>query len=184
MNETQIPFSEFPKIGRFSREVIITEKIDGTNAQIRIEQDGTFLTGSRTKWITPEDDNYGFSRWAHEHKDELVKGLGPGSHFGEWWGNGIQRKYGLKEKRFSLFNTTRWAKEPLPPCCHVVPVLFTGKFDDASQLANISLEKLSKEGSMASPGFMDPEGIVLYHVAGNVGFKKTIKGDDKPKSIQ
>jgi hypothetical protein len=30
---------------------------------------------------------------------------------------------------------------------------------------------------------MDPEGIVVFHVAGNVGFKRTIKNDDQPKSV-
>jgi hypothetical protein len=32
------------------------------------------------------------------------------------------------------------------------------------------------------PGFMDPEGIVVYHVAANQMFKVTLKGDDAPKS--
>ena len=62
-------FVSFPKIARYSRNVVVTEKIDGTNAQVFIGEDGEFLTGSRNRWITPEDDNYGFSRWAHEHKD-------------------------------------------------------------------------------------------------------------------
>jgi hypothetical protein len=103
-----VPFESFPKIGRLSRNCTITEKIDGTNAQIYIGEDGEFLTGSRNRWVTPgKQDNYGFSRWAHEHKDELMT-LGPGRHFGEWWGLGIQRGYGLQEKRFSLFATHRW----------------------------------------------------------------------------
>ena len=99
-------FRGFQKISRLSRECIITEKIDGTNASVFITEDGQFLTGSRTHWIQPEADNFGFSRWAHEHKDELLT-LGPGHHFGEWWGHGIQRGYGLPkgERRFLLFNT-------------------------------------------------------------------------------
>jgi hypothetical protein len=28
------------------------------------------LVGSRTRWITPEQDNYGFARWAMEQKKE------------------------------------------------------------------------------------------------------------------
>lgn len=54
-------FMEFPKIARLSRECIITEKIDGTNGQIFIDEDGKFLIGSRTRWITPENDNHGFA---------------------------------------------------------------------------------------------------------------------------
>jgi hypothetical protein len=61
---TNLEFQEFPKIARLSREIIITEKIDGTNAQILITEEGDFLIGSRTRWITPQDDNYGFAKWA------------------------------------------------------------------------------------------------------------------------
>lgn len=96
-------FVGFPKIARLNRDCIITEKIDGTNAQICITEDGGFLVGSRKKWITPENDNYGFARWAYENKEELLK-LGVGSHFGEWWGQGIQRRYNMDKKVFSLFN--------------------------------------------------------------------------------
>lgn len=65
-------FVPFKKIGRLSRMCTITEKIDGTNASVFIGEDGEFLTGSRTRWITPEDDNYGFAKWAQTHKDELA----------------------------------------------------------------------------------------------------------------
>src|SRR5271170_4782953 len=104
-----IPFVEFPKIARYSREVVCSEKIDGSNGQIYINDTMTeVFAGSRSQWITPEQDNFGFARWVAENKEELLK-LGPGSHFGEWWGAGIQRRYDLKEKRFSLFNTHRWS---------------------------------------------------------------------------
>lgn len=176
MNE----FIGFNKIARLSRQCVITEKIDGTNAQIRIEEDGTFLVGSRTRWITPENDNAGFARWAYEHKDELML-LGPGSHFGEWWGSGIQRGYDLPkgEKRFSLFNTARWNSETKPSCCHVVPVLLDGIFDTNN--IDSELHMLREYGSIASPGFMRPEGIVVYHCAAGVYFKKTIDKDEEWK---
>lgn len=170
-------FESFQKIPRFSREIIITEKIDGTNAQICITEDGQFLTGSRSRWITPEDDNFGFSRWAHEHKDELMQ-LGIGRHYGEWWGNGIQRNYGLKEKRFSLFNVHRWGLER-PDCCCVVPTLYVGDFD--TNMILTAIDDLAKNGSIAAPGFMNPEGIIIYHTQGNILFKKTIKKDDEHK---
>ena len=95
-------FREVPKMARLSREIIITEKLDGTNASIYIGEDGTFLVGSRTRWITPEDDNHGFAKWAYSERERLLT-LGAGHHFGEWWGCGIQRNYGLTDKRFSLF---------------------------------------------------------------------------------
>lgn len=192
-------FRPFPKMARLSREVIVTEKIDGTNGCIHVGEDGEFLVGSRTRWITPEDDNHGFARWAYEHEQELRE-LGTGRHFGEWWGSGIQRGYGLAkgEKRFSLFNVQRWClygqppahiptadprvvkgQDVLPPCVGLVPVLFRGLFD--LTVVEQCLMSLRDGGSAASPGFMDPEGVVVFHVAGNVGFKKTIKKDEEPK---
>jgi RNA ligase len=172
-------FVSFPKMARLSREVIVTEKIDGTNAQIFIGEDGAFLTGSRTRWITPEDDNFGFARWAHKHRDELMQ-LGPGRHFGEWWGSGIQRRYGLPEKRFSLFNAARWA-EGRPACCHVVPVLYRGDFSTVA--IEGALAMLKANGSVAAPGFMRPEGVVVFHVAAQTGFKKTLERDEMPKGL-
>lgn len=195
-----IEFVEFPKIARLRRECIITEKIDGTNASIRITEDGQFLTGSRSRWITPDDDNYGFAKWANEHKSELLT-LGVGTHFGEWWGSGCQRGYGLTkgEKRWSLFNVARWClhgQEPqrmptadpriekwqdvLPACCHLVPVLFRGMFDTAR--VDEAIAELRLNGSKASPGFMKPEGVICFHVAGNIGLKTTLEKDAERKS--
>ena len=173
-------FTEFPKMARLSREVVVTEKIDGTNAQVFVDEDGTILAGSRSRWITPENDNFGFAAWVRDHADELRE-LGPGRHFGEWWGAGIQRRYGLADKRFSLFNVLRWG-EARPACCGVVPVLYRGPFDTAR--IDDTLATLAEEGSVAAPGFMKPEGIVVFHIAGNVGFKKTIEKDEVPKTMQ
>ena len=174
-------FEAFDKIARLSRNCAITEKIDGTNACIAITEDGQFFTGSRSRWITPEDDNFGFARWAQEHKDELIN-LGPGRHFGEWWGAGIQRRYGLAEKRFSLFNTSRWMETPPPACCSVVPVLYAGIFH--STAVDDALERLRTEGSIAAPGFMKPEGVIVYQTAGRVYFKKTLDKDEEYKGKQ
>lgn len=206
-------FQEFPKIARLSREVIVTEKIDGTNGQVFIEElegfsavgiGGCFYqsgglalyAGSRNRWITPDNDNFCFAAWVRDHAEELLEGLGPGRHFGEWWGSGIQRGYGLPkgEKRFSLFNTVRWCRhdeqpqrietgdpriekyqQRLPECCSLVPVLHRGRFwiEDVEA----ALSRLQLWGSVAAPGFMNPEGVVVYHVAGNVAFKKTLGSD-------
>lgn len=168
-------FVPFPKVARLYRDIVVTEKIDGTNASIHIGEDGSFRTASRTRWITPGDDNFGFARWAEQHREELLA-LGPGSHFGEWWGVGIQRTYHLSERRFSLFNTHRWGDDAArPACCHVVPVLYRGPFsDDAIRYA---LDALRRGGSAAAPGFMNPEGVVVFHTASGVLFKCTLGSD-------
>ncbi len=169
------PFEDFGKIARLTREIVVTEKIDGTNACVYIGEDGEFLTGSRSRWITPDMDNHGFSRWAHEHRNQLLA-LGPGRHFGEWWGSGIQRRYGLTEKRFSLFNVHRWDDPATrPTCCYVVPTLYRGMFSDDA--VNDQLRKLETDGSFAAPGFRQPEGVIIYHTAAKVLFKKTIEKD-------
>lgn len=173
-------FTSFGKIPRLNRECVVTEKIDGTNAQIYITEEGEFFTGSRTRWITPEDDNSGFSKWANENKTELMK-LGIGHHFGEWYGQKIQRSYGLNEKRFALFNTSIWTDDEIRPrCCGVVPILYQGLF--STERINNCLEFLKANGSVAVKGFMRPEGIVVYHIAGNLYFKATIEHDEAPKS--
>lgn len=173
-------FTPFDKIPRLSRNCIITEKIDGTNASIYVPEDGgPLLFGSRKRWITPEDDNFGFARWASEHEEELRE-LGPGHHFGEWWGSGIQRGYGLDkgEKRFSLFNTSRWEFER-PACCLVVPVISQRTF--TTEAVEEALIRLREEGSLASPGFMRPEGVIIFHTASRTFFKKTLEKDEVPK---
>lgn len=172
-----IEFQKFKSIARLSRNMVVTEKIDGTNACVIIGEDGEFATASRTKLITPDDDNFGFAKWANDNKEDLMK-LGVGRHFGEWWGEGIQRRYGIKGKKFSLFNTHKWGVDR-PACCDVVPVLYYGLFDtEAIKNCMISLEN---SGSIASPGFMRPEGIVIFHEASNTLFKKTFENDEKGK---
>lgn len=205
----QTLFEPFSKIPRLSRECVITEKIDGTNAQIFIVDALTQETdlvpfvsgpynglqfwiaaGSRNRWITPDSDNYGFAAWVKRNAAELCK-LGPGRHFGEWWGAGIQRRYNQTEKIFSLFNVDRWyknlhpvaeyqvAKEQCPSCCDVVPVLHRGLFN--TLVITQVMQWLQVKGSAAAPGFMDPEGIVIWHSASRTLFKKTIKNDESPK---
>jgi len=185
-----IEFTGWPKIHRLARECIITEKIDGTNAQVYITEDGDILAGSRTRWLRPEADNFGFAKWVEGNRHELMD-LGPGHHFGEWFGAGIQRNYGLKEKFFTLFNVGRWHEYghnggglpgslPAPPCCMVVPVLATpATFSDVD--VAIAMHDLAEYGSAMVPGFMRPEGVVLYHTVARVMFKKTFDNDEGGK---
>ena len=212
-------FAPWPSIPRLFRDVTVTEKIDGTNAAVVIKP---FMPGdvyrtddvalvrlgdvkyvvwaqSRSRTIAPgPTDNHSFASWVWNWADDLVVKLGEGRHFGEWWGSGVNRGYGLVkgEKRFSLFNTKRWTPEDfddnLVPGLGVVPVLFQGPMGDlfdptcrcADQGPNLNdiCEKLEKEGSVASPGFMRPEGVVIYHHAANHCFKYTPFDNDGHKS--
>ena len=196
-------FTPFPKIPRLRRGITITEKLDGTNAQVVIVSGTEFymngsslenvvandaaldlfmLAGSRSRWITPgkDTDNFGFAGWVKDNAEELFK-LGTGIHFGEWWGQGIQRTYMKNCKTFSLFNTARPA-ETLPECVSQVPVLYQG-VDDGGAVESC-LAELRRGGSVAAPSFMKPEGVVVYHSAARSRFKVLLEGDDIPKGNQ
>jgi hypothetical protein len=64
----------------------------------------------------------------------------------------------------------------------VVPTLFRGVFDTGS--IDICLDQLRLNGSVASPGFMQPEGVVIFHVASGHLYKKTIEKDEQPKGVK
>jgi hypothetical protein len=179
-----VPFEEWQKIHRYNRSIVITEKIDGTNAQVYINDTGDrAYAGSRTKWISVEDDNYGFARWVADNHDDLLA-LGPGKHYGEWWGAGIQRRYGMTHKKFSLFNTARWTVDTVPRIKNqeqigVVPVLHQGLITQIDVLQ--VLDNLRTMGSVAAPGFMNPEGIVVYHTPSRNLYKMTLDKNDEHK---
>lgn len=215
-------FQSWPKIARLNRDICITEKLDGTNAAIGIYTEGkniaapgggceTVPTGnlivyaqSRTRIITPEQDNMGFAAWVKEN-EEALKLLGPGLHFGEWWGQKIQRGYGMRHRTFSLFNTRRWCEKLEWAAVitdlkkkginiDVVPVLYTGPrlmpqgigkegeaFYTPLDAARYAIQSLNLLGSAAVPGFMDPEGIVVFHTASQTAFKVTCEKDEQPK---
>lgn len=197
-------FQAWPKIPRLNREMVVTEKLDGTNAAVVIAEipasydflddpnvvnvrhyEGTdylVYAQSRKRFVTPESDNFGFARWVAENANGLVEALGPGTHFGEWWGQGIQRGYGLKEKRFSLFNTNRWEyndpRHEGVPGLGTVPVIYTGVFNTQVIREIVALEL---DESYAAPGFDNPEGVVVWHEAARQSFKVLKENDDTPK---
>jgi hypothetical protein len=166
-------FKAWPKIPRVeNRKERYSEKLDGTNACVvwsyvpsneytlaAVETDEGWLkmwVQSRSRLLRLDEDNYGFAKWATTNFEELSK-LGEGHHFGEWWGQGIQRGYGQTEKKFSLFNVHRWGEHNpnTPECCSVVPLIQASSVEDAKQI-------LIKYGSLAAPGYMNPEGVVVY----------------------
>lgn len=170
-------FRSFPKIPRLVQGVVVTEKLDGTNSSVLVGDDGRHVaTASRNRWIFPgkTTDNHGFAAYVQDNL-EMFEALGPGHHFGEWWGQGVARTYDLAEKRFSLFNTSRWTAETLPVGLHVVPVLYEGPSLGEGTLSGVN--QLRYGGSMAAPGFMNPEGIVVFFTKANTLMKYTLDGD-------
>ena len=145
-------FRGWPKIPRLMKDMVITEKIDGTNAQIFIGADGFVRAGSRKRWVTSADDNHGFGRWVEENQDELRRILRPGRHFGEWWGQGIQRHYNMKRKVFSLFNTNKWSGIfEINGQLQTVPILDIWMPFNTTRIEQVAKD-LRETGSWASSG--------------------------------
>jgi hypothetical protein len=208
-------FPKIARFGRAT--VFATEKIDGTNAAVGISEPlafGSHVDGvpesatlaflgeddcgdpptehlvyaqSKNRIITPEADNFGFARWVWSNAGRLAATLGPGLHFGEWWGQGIQRGYGLTEKRLSLFNTHRWAWLNIPEArsennlgdfpLYCVPVLRTFSLNTMDTTVNEVMADLREHGSYAAP-FMNPEGIVLYETLSKASWKATFENPE------
>ena len=145
-------FQAWPKIPRWQNEsYVITEKIDGTNGCIIVTDYGDVFAQSRSCILDESSagDNYGFCKWVKGNRDDLLK-LGVGYHYGEWWGQGIQRNYGMTERVFSLFNI--WLPE-WPECVRKVPVV--------EKTLDRALARIKEIGSVAAPGYMKPEGLVM-----------------------
>ena len=208
-------FKAFPKIPRLASPFIVTEKVDGSNGTIVIlekfdheePEAGAVATvagglgyyevhvQSRNRFITPEQDNFGFAGWVRENAEVLVDKLGPGYHAGEWWGNGIQRGYGLAkgDRRFSLFNVTRHEGLSVPEIgLGVVPRLDSSLADLSmswqSTMVAGALMRLGRLGSFAAPGFMNPEGVIFFHARSKQMFKQYLdpakKADEVSKREQ
>lgn len=185
------PIPEFQKFDKIPRlrtcTLVVTEKLDGTNGQVYVPEDprDKVLVASRNRWIIPGKitDNYSFAEWV-EANAEALRRLGPGRHYGEWWGAGIARGYGLTERRWSLFDSSRWTgklPEGLPSNVHVVPVLGVRQLWNAelgtARIIDEAILQLQLKGSVAAPGYRNPEGIVVragYH--GQL-YKFTLDGD-------
>ena len=168
---SELEFKAWEKIPRKNPfTVTITEKLDGTNACVIIQDGSVVGVQSRKRFITPEDDNYGFAAWVYANNDELLK-LGDGYHYGEWVGAGIQKNpHCLTGKKFFLFNTFRWnpLNPNLPDCCNVVPILFQGEL--TPEIIPCLLNELKTSASEGEK----PEGVVVYYHAFRKYTKHTI----------
>lgn len=101
-------FTEFPSIESFAHvHKYLTRgawpprirfgakiKLQGTNAGVRVSPDGEVAAQSRSRDITPEEDNAGFAAWVQASEEAWRSAartpLGA-VFFGEWAGKGIQK---------------------------------------------------------------------------------------------
>lgn len=187
-----VEFKTWPKIPRIKGlPVVITEKIDGTNACVIVENGevvgcqsrNNLLAHNNTGELTIYQDNMGFAQWVLRNKESL-KDLGDGHHYGEWAGPGIQNNpHKLGAKRFFLFNTGRWNNENKPHVCDVVPVLHRGSYDvtiindTMSELeCGFNIGQLCPNTGPSTYSFA--EGIIIYFESLNTYAKHTLKSPE------
>jgi hypothetical protein len=148
----------------------------------------TFATQSRKKFIWPgkQSDNAGFAQWAWDNAVDIVGDLGYGKHYGEWWGRGIQRGYEQDTKKFSLFNPWRYSEDGdrlfTVKEMGTVPILYTGTASE--EAVKSSLFYLEMEGSVAAPGYMRPEGVIVSYKLAQRSYKAFVNDDGIPKSLK
>ena len=227
-------FKSWGSTPRFHKGLHITEKIDGTNAGVSVQgfsfgthidgvpEDATLVSGptnperevpeveylvraqSRKRIITPQNDNFGFAKWVWDNADGLANLLGYGYHYGEWYGEGIQKNpLAVQGRRWALFNTWHWGASPNYgrlvdadiPGLTVVPVLHDEKTHGPADYMTIPhcLDTLREWGSQAT-GYktlreshkMDyhvegPEGIIVWQRETRQRYKILLQEDDKHK---
>lgn len=190
--DTMGQFKGWGSTPRFHKGLTITEKIDGTNACIVI-WDGKVQAQSRKRMITPDDDNYGFAKWVYDNAGVLTDTLGYGYHYGEWFGEGIQKNpLGIEGKRFALFHATKYTEDNGYELNKVdgletVPLLFHGQaqFDTLAEV----IHGLSAFGSRVQGAqthwdegltmdvAADAEGVIVWHKETQQKYKILLKDD-------
>ncbi len=141
---------------------------------------------NRNRIITPDQrDVAGVAAWAQAHAAQLAETLGPGIHFGEWWGYKICRGYGLGpgDRRFSLFNTMRWSfiDGTQVPSLYISPVLWEGDLGQGWGTIVEEMDKLLAGGSVAAPGYRHPEGVILYHHGADTMMQHTFPNNSRKR---
>ena len=227
-------FKSWGSTPRFHKGLHITEKIDGTNAGVSVQgvswgvvhtppADAILVNStkldvngipecsylvraqSRKRIITPDNDNFGFAKWVWENAEGLANLLGFGYHYGEWYGEGIQKNpLAVQGRRWALFNTWHWTrKENLDrlvdadiPGLTLVPVLHDEQRDGPADFTTIPdiMEELALYGSKADGAAMvkegydwendryaEPEGIIVWQRETRQRYKILLREDDKHK---
>ena len=186
-------YPKYPKTHRLENiNCIISEKVDGTNGLIHGIYDSKTESfkvkfGSRTRYLNPEvkdGDNFGFASFYLPYK-KLFKKLFNSLReehsdlcdikiYGEWFGKGIQRGYGLENKYFMPFNKYYAAFLQQGSIPNIIePYIFCEcKYNIQESLDAMSL--LRANGSYLIPGYDNPEGIIINFRDLDIRFKETI----------
>lgn len=172
----KIEFKPWPKIPRHDKEdyIGITEKMDGTNSCIVIDDGLIVAVQSRKRFITPEDDNFGFAKWVVNNNEALLS-LGDGYHYGEWVGQGIQgNPHNLEDKRLFLFNVQRWGEHNpnTPKVVSVVRVLYNGP--ESKTIVDETMQELL---NIADVEKYTPEGVISFNFRTKCYVKTTFKNN-------
>ena len=206
-------YASFPSIERLENiYCVISEKVDGTNGLIEINEvfpvgepkEIQIRFGSRNRYITFNNDNADFANFFRHYEarfkdvaaDIILKELEvsgetltecqeqyPLRIYGEWFGSGIQRGYGLKDKFFMPFSTFYAEKliEYQVPNIVKPNIMYTGKFNKLT--ADMCMNTLAIHGSGIIKDYKRPEGIVIHFPKYNFRLKQTFEGSKWEQSI-
>ncbi len=162
-------------------------KLDGTNAGVQVFADGRVAAQSRSQVITSDNDNMGFAQWVSQHVDYFAQ-LAGGEHltiFGEWCGQGIQKRTAISQLDLRIFavfavqmggvenEITKLEVDPvkisqlLPPHPEVYVLPFLGEpltfdYGDRDQMESMTetINQLIAEVEQTDPWVKDTFGIV------------------------
>ena len=124
-------------------------KLHGTNAGVTVLPTGEVFAQSRSRIITPADDNVGFASWVKSQDEEwpnLRMRETPITFFGEWCGSGIQKGVAISEidrKVFVVFAIQycetmivepEWIEEIMAPVLRNTDDIFVLPWADAPVL--------------------------------------------------
>lgn len=180
--------------------VTILERVDGVTAQIDVTPNAIYPVVNNRIIVPGAGDVFGIAAWLGEHLQELREVLGVGTHTGEWYGAGINRNYGLDHRRFALYNVERWCRheedvtedmridrEYGKKAGYIAPETCGGTLDVVAEIplypqeGSITVKDvpralylLSRDGSYQVPGFMQPEGVLVYHKKAGMYFKGSV----------
>lgn len=143
--------------------------------------------------ITPDDDNYGFAKWVYDNAGVLMDTLGYGYHYGEWFGEGIQKNpLGIEGKRFALFHATKYTEDNGYELNKVdgletVPLLFHGQaqFDTLAETihglsafgSRVQGAKTHWDEGLTMDVAADAEGVIVWHKETQQKYKILLEDD-------